>query len=147
MLFRRFSRIAFPLLALTAGALMLSNCRGHHCGMGGSPEKHAEQVTKRIAKELDLTPEQKTKLESIKTAILARKSEFSGVHTSLQDVFMTQLRSGVADEAKLNQGFEDQDAKIKELRSFLVAEFVAFHGMLNVEQREKLATKLQEHCR
>ncbi len=148
MLLRRISKIAFPLLAITAGALFLSGCHGHggFC-MRSSPEKRAEHITKRIGKELDLTDAQKAKLDKIKNDILARKGEFSAVHAGLQDVFMTQLRSETVDQGKLNQSFEEREAKMKELRGFLITEFAEFHAMLDASQREKLAGKLQEYCR
>jgi Spy/CpxP family protein refolding chaperone len=148
MLIRRITRIAFPLLAITAGALFLSACHGRHaCGWGGSPEKRAEHITKRISKELDLTAEQKTKLEKIKTDILARKSEFTNIHGGLKEMFLGQIRSPSVDKDKLNQGFEEREAKVKELRTFLISEFAEFHGMLDASQKEKLASKMQGYCR
>jgi periplasmic protein CpxP/Spy len=147
MLVRRFVRIAFPLLAITAGALFLSGCHGRHCGWNSSPEKKADHIVKRISKELDLTPDQKTKLDKIKVDVLARKADFQSVHAGLREVFLTQLRSPKLDEAKLNQGLEDREAKMKELRGFLVTELAEFHAILDSTQREKLASRIQGYCR
>jgi Spy/CpxP family protein refolding chaperone len=147
MLVRRFARIAFPLLALTAGAIFLAGCRGRHCGWRSSPEQKADHIVKRIAKELDLTPDQRTKLEKIKVDVLARKADFSAIHAGIRDEFFSQLRSPKVDEAKLNQSLEDREAKMKEMRSFMVSEFAQFHAMLDSTQREKLASKLQGYCR
>ena len=58
MLARRFFRFAFPLLAITAGAIFLSGCHRRHCGWNASPEEKANHITKKFAKELDLTAEQ-----------------------------------------------------------------------------------------
>ena len=148
MLLRKISSIAFPLLAFTAGALYLSGCHGHggFC-MRSSPEKRAEHITKRIAKELDLTDSQKSKLDKVKDDILARKGEFSSLHGGLKEVFLTQLRSGAVDQGTLNQGFEERETKMKELRGFLIVEFAEFHALLDAAQREKLATRLEEYCR
>jgi Spy/CpxP family protein refolding chaperone len=150
MLVRRMLRFAFPVLAITAGALFLSGCRGRHCGWHASPEEKADHITKRIAKELDLRPEQKTKLDKIKTDILARKADFQAVHAGFREIALGQIRSASVDQAKLNQNLEEREAKIKELRTFLVAEFAEFHAMLDPAQREKLASKLEKlerHCR
>jgi Spy/CpxP family protein refolding chaperone len=150
MLARRFLRIAFPVLAVTAGALFLAGCRGRHCGWSASPEEKADRITKRVAKELDLTAEQKTKLDKIKTDILARKAEFTAVHAGLRETLLGQIRAPSVDQARLNQGLEDREAKMKELRGFMVAEFAEFHAMLDSTQREKLASKLERldrHCR
>lgn len=147
MIVRRFFRYAFPVLAITAGALFLSGCHHGHCGWKASPEKKADHIAKKIAKELNLTAGQKTKLDKIKADILARKGEFTAVHAGLKDMLMGQIRSASVDTAMINQGLEDREAKIKELRGFMVAEFAEFHAMLDPAQREKLASKLERHCR
>ncbi len=152
MFIRRFSRIAFPLLAVTAGAMMLSSCQKHHCGWNhcgwnSSPEKRAEKITKHIAKELDLSTEQKAKLDKIKGEILAKKGEFSSLHFGLQQEFLSQLQSSAMDQDKLNRGFEERELKMKELRMFLIGELAQFHAMLDATQRAKLTSRLQEYCR
>ncbi|MDB5103524.1 MAG: hypothetical protein JWP91_1213 [Fibrobacteres bacterium] len=150
MLARRFFRFAFPVLAITAGALFLAGCRGRHCGWNSSPEAKADHIAKRVAKELNLTAEQKSKLDKIKADILSRKGDFQAVHAGLKETLLGQIRSPSVDQAKLNQGLEDREAKIKELRSFMVAEFAEFHAMLDSAQREKLAShleRMERHCR
>ena len=147
MLVSRMLRFAFPVLAITAGALFLSGCRGRHCGWNSSPEQKADRIVKKIAGELDLRPEQRTKLEKIKTDILARKADFSAVHAGFREVALGQIRADTVDQAKLNKGLEDREAKMKELRGFLVGEFAEFHDILDSAQREKLASKLERYCR
>jgi Spy/CpxP family protein refolding chaperone len=147
MVIKRIFRFAFPVLAVTAGALLLSGCRGRHCGWNSSPEQKADKIVKRIAKELDLRPEQKTKLDKIKTDILARKADFQAVHAGFRELALGQIRAATVDTAKLNQGLEEREAKIRDLRGFLVAEFTEFHDVLDSAQREKLASKLERHCR
>ena len=147
MLVRRMFRFAFPVLAITAGALFLAGCRGRHCGWNSSPEQKADRIVKKIASELDLRPEQKTKLDKIKADILARKADFSAVHAGFRELALGQIRAATVDQAKLNQGLEDREAKMKDLRGFLVGEFTEFHDMLDSTQREKLASKLERYCR
>jgi Spy/CpxP family protein refolding chaperone len=150
MFIRRFFRFAFPVVAITAGALFLAGCRGRHCGWNASPEEKADRITKRIAKELDLRPEQKTKLDKIKADILTRKADFQSIHAGLREMALGQIRAGSVDLGKVNQSLDEREAKIKELRTFMVAEFVEFHDMLDSTQREKLASKLEKlgrHCR
>ena len=147
MVIRRLFRFAFPVLAITAGAFFLSGCRGRHCDWHSSPEAKADRIVKHIARELDLRPEQKTKLDKIKVDILARKADFQAVHAGFRELAMGQIRAATVDQAKLNQGIEEREAKIKELRGFLVAEFTEFHDVLDPAQREKLASKLERYCR
>jgi hypothetical protein len=140
-------RIAFPVAAIAAGTLLFAGCRGHHCGWNASPEEKADRIAKRVAKELDLRPDQKAKLDKIKGDILARKDEFRAVHAGLRETLLGQIRATAVDQARLNRSLDEREAKFKELRGFLVAEFTEFHGMLDSAQREKLASKLERHCR
>lgn len=146
---RRFFRYAFPLAALAAGALALSGCN-HRCGMGKSPEKKADHIAKKLASELDLSAEQKLKLDKIKLDLLGRKGDFQSIHGGMKDLVLGQLRAGSVDTAAVNKGLEDREAKMREMRGFLVAEFSEFHAMLTPAQREKLAVhieKMGRHCR
>jgi uncharacterized membrane protein len=149
MLVRRIFRFAFPVLAITAGALFLTGCH-RRCGWNSSPEEKANYTAKKVAGELGLNAEQKIKLDKIKADLLARKADFQAVHGGFRDLLLGQIRSASVDTAKLNQGLEEREAKMKDLRGFLVAEFAEFHAMLNPDQREKLASKLERmgrHCR
>ena len=147
MIVRRFLRFAFPVLAITAGAVFLSGCHRGHCSRNSSPEDKADHIAKKIAKELDLTEAQKTQLDKIKADILARKGEFTAVHDGLKETLLGQIRSASVDQSLLNRSLEDREAKIRDLRGFMVAEFAEFHAMLDSAQREKLAAKLERHCR
>jgi periplasmic protein CpxP/Spy len=143
----RFMRFVIPMAAVTAGMLLFAGCHRDHCRRGGTPEEKAEKITKRIAKELKLTQDQKGKLEKIKGDILARKADFQAMHGGLRDLALGQIRSESVDQDALNRNLEDREAKMKELRSFMVAEFAEFHAMLDPAQREKLAGHLERHCR
>ena len=142
MFFRRFIRFAFPIAALAGTAFLLSGCH-RRCGWHHSPEKRADWVARKISSELDLDAAQKAKLDTIKAAILARRSDFRAVHAGMKDILLGQIRAGAVDTSKLAQAFEEKEAKMKELRGFLVAEFAEFHAMLTPAQREKLAAKLE----
>lgn len=136
-----------PLLAITAGALFLGGCRGGHCGWKSSPEDKANHIVKRISKELDLSAEQKTKLEKIKVEVLAKKEDFKSLHMGMRDMLLSQLRAPKIDEAMVNQSLDEREAKMKELRGFMVTEFAEFHAMLDSTQREKLASRIEGYCR
>jgi Spy/CpxP family protein refolding chaperone len=149
MMVRRFIRYAFPLAALAVGALALSGCN-RHCGWNASPEKKADHIAKKIASELDLSAEQKLKLDKIKLDLLGRKGEFQAVHAGMKDMLMGQLRGASVDTAVINKGLDEREGKMKEMRGFLVSEFAEFHAMLTPAQREKLAVRLEKmgrHCR
>lgn len=147
MVVRRFVKIAFPLVAFTAGALLMGGCRGKHCGWNSSTEEKANHIVKRISKELDLNVEQKSKLEKIKGDVLARKADFQSIHMGMRETLISQLRSTNVDEGKVNATLEEREIKMKEMRSFMVSEFAEFHAILDSAQREKLATRIEGYCR
>lgn len=150
MLVRRFSKIVFaPLFVLAAGALILGGCRhGGHCGWGSkSPEEKADRMVKKISKELDLNDQQKAGLEKIKGDFLARKADFEAVKAGFHEELAAQIRSGAIDKAKLNQSLSAREAKVQELRVFVVDEFAEFHALLDAGQREKLAKHVESQCR
>lgn len=148
MMTRRLFRFAPALLTVTAGALLLAGCYRGHCGHGGwraSPEEKAEKVAGHIAKELDLTADQKTRLDAIKNDILARKGDFRSLKEGFHEELLGQLRAGAVDANQVNQSLEQREAKAKELRAFLVAKFAEFHALLEPAQREKLAARIEKH--
>lgn len=145
MLTRRIFRFAPAVLAVAAGAILLAGCRGHHCRWNASPEEKADKVAKRITKALDLTAEQKGKLDAIKADILARKGDFSALHEGFHADILGQVRAGAVDEDQMNQSLEQREAKAKELRAFLVGKFAEFHAVLDAGQREKLAARIESH--
>ena len=140
---RRILKFALPIAALAAGALMLSGChRG--CGWKSSPEEKADYIAKKMASELNLNAEQKLKLDKIKSDLLARKADFTAIHAGFKDMLLGQFRAATLDTAKVNAGLDEREAKMKELRGFLVAELAEFHAMLDSTQREKLAARLDK---
>lgn len=145
MLTRRIFRFAPAILAVAAGTFLLAGCRGHHCGWNASPEEKADKVVKRVAKELDLTADQKSRLDGIKNDILARKGDFSALHEGFHADILGQIRAGTVDVDQMNQSLEQREAKAKELRAFLVGKLAEFHAVLDAGQREKLAAHIESH--
>jgi len=134
------------VLIIIASILFVFSCgrRYHHRGHWMSTEKKAEWFVNRISKELDLHENQKTKLEQIKDELLAKKLEFKGTKAEIQDEIMSQIRNDSVDQEQLNEFFEDNETKLKDMRSFLVAKFAEFHSILTPEQKDKLAEKLEK---
>jgi periplasmic protein CpxP/Spy len=146
---RRFFRFAVPVVALTGAAFLLSGCH-RRCGWQHSPQERADWAAKKIASELGLDAGQKAKLDTIKAALLAREADFKAVHAGLKEMLIGQIRAGSVDSAALDKGLEEREAKMKDLRGFVIAEFAEFHALLTPAQREKLAAKLEKmdhHCR
>lgn len=147
MIIRRLFRFTPAVLAVTAGALLLAGCHHRNCGWHASPEAKADKVAGRLAKALDLTDSQKAKLDAIKADILARRADFRALHEGFHGEVLAQIRAGTVDTAALNRGLEGREAKMRELRAFLVAKFAEFHAVLDPAQREKLASRIEKHRR
>jgi len=107
-----------------------------------SPEKKADWLVEIASKELDLSTDQKAKLNQIKDEVLAKMQTFRGLREGLREEVLSQVRKESVDQQKLNQLLGEKEAQIKEMRTFLVAKFAEFHGMLTPEQRLKLAEGL-----
>ena len=130
---------------LFLGTILFSNC--HHRPYGffhGSHQKKADWITKRIAKELKLNDQQKAKLDQIKNEVLAKHGDFKEIHNGMYEAFLTEVKSESANQDKLNQLFLDREAKMKEMRSFMIEKFAEFHEILTPGQRAKLAEKMEK---
>jgi uncharacterized membrane protein len=143
---RRFPRFAPALAVLAAGALLLGACRGRHCGWSATPEEKADRVVRHLAEELDLTGDQKARLEAIKSDVLARKADFRALHEGFRAGALAHLRGAALDTAALNRDLEGREAKLRELRGFLVGKLAEFHAVLEPAQREKLAARIESHA-
>jgi Spy/CpxP family protein refolding chaperone len=142
---RRLFRFTPAVLVVAAGALLMAGCRHHHCGWGGTPEQKADKVAGRLARELDLTEAQKSRLDAIKNDILARKADFTALKDGFHAEALAQVRAGSVDVDKLNADLAGREDKARELRAFLVAKFAEFHAILEPAQREKLAARMEKH--
>lgn len=145
MTIRRLFRFTPAVLAVAAGAFLMAGCRHGHCGFGATPEEKADKVAGRLAKELDLSESQKSRLHALKDDVLARKGDFKALKDGFHAEALAQIRAGSVDVDRLNADLSDREAKAKELRAFLVGKFAEFHAILEPEQREKLAARLEKH--
>lgn len=133
-------------IMLLTGGLIMSGCGSHHgkwrgCG---SHAKKAEWLVKKITKELKLDASQQTKLETIKTELLAKKEQFKPNHQALHDSLKTQILSDKIDESTLSATFDDMRSKHMEMKSVLISKFAEFHAILTPEQRQLLVKKLEK---
>ena len=137
------SRILIPITVLSiVGGLAVHGCRPHrHCG---TPEKNAERIVKKISSELDLDDQQKQKLDKIKDEMLAKRNEFKETRETVFNQILVQVESNKVDQEALKDMLESNEAKMKDMHSFLIEKFAEFHGILTPEQRTKLADKMKD---
>ena len=128
--------VASVLLAVAA--LSLIGCSRH-----GTPEERADRVMKRIAQQLDLNDEQRTKLEAVKLEVLAARSRLGSEQQKLFDEVIVQVQAGRLDQAKLIQLLERRQELQREAAPAVVAKVAEFHASLTAEQKTKAVEHLQ----
>ena len=102
---------------------------------------------KRLSKKLKLNDSQKQKLNQIKDEVLIKVQKVKGSHEEMFNTFLLQVQSESIDEQALNQLFEGKETEFKEMRTFLIAKFAEFHGILEPGQRAKLAELMNKFHR
>ncbi len=149
---RRFKKPFFWLIVLgivLGGGIFIFSLAPETCLSGAkygwprpSPEKKAEFVVAIISDKLDLTAEQKKKVNRIKSEILAKRKEFKGIRQEIISEVKSQIKRDKVDEAKLNQLFAGKEAHFKTMRQFLISKFSEFHSILTQAQKEKLLQEI-----
>jgi len=133
-------------LLLLVGIIFFTGCKryfchGRHCN---SPEKHGKKIVKKISKELDLSEGQISKLETIKDEVMAKKADFRGLKEGVFDEILWQTKSETVDKDRIDALFNKKEEEFKEMRNFMTTKYIEFHDMLNQDQREKLAAKMEK---
>ncbi len=98
---------------------------------------------KKLTRDLDLTDAQKTSLLQIAETVQSKISATDEPtrHARMQ-AFISEFRKDKMDEAVLNQGAAQLEAKHAEVRSAMKEAIRAVHAMLTPEQRAKVSEKL-----
>ncbi len=136
--------ILLPAFALILGTSLVSAQPGNdHHGMGMmDPQKMADRMTEKLAKELSLNADQKTKLHQI---FAEGMGQMKDMHPGeMHQEFMKQMRSGSVDTAALNKDFAARQAKMREMYSMHLKHFAELHAVLTPEQRTKLADFMEK---
>ena len=118
----------------------------HGCHPGGFDKFDLDAVTGRIASKLDLTEDQKTKLDTMAAEIMeeakARHADKAARLKELADV----VRRDSIDKAAVDETIDQKMADMREMVDFVAERLIAFHGELTPEQREKIATRIEERA-
>ena len=136
-------RVLPMMLALGVGTVLFAGCHGHG-RHGGDPHKKADKIVDKMKNKLELNQDQEVKARKIAHEVADRAAEFRAMRKEVRQEALLQLRAAAVDEGALNQNLENQEAKFKELRTFMIQKFAEFHAVLTPEQREKLAAYLEK---
>jgi len=131
-------------LVVLCGAICLIFAAIHHRHFSNG-EKRAAWITKKIAKKLDLSEDQKIKFNSIRDKIIEKTPEFHQMRKDVRREIIEQLRKDKAIPSEINAYFENKHDKLVQMRMFLVDQYSEFHNMLNPTQREKMAALIEKY--
>lgn len=138
--------------SLLAALALLGACARWHAMKGPYTEEgvnpdFVEHVVRQADRRLDLTPEQSRDLrgivEKIARAAYEQRQEKQALKTSLTE----QVRLSRLDPAVIDRLFSRKIDMLESLYKLGRDDLVAFHATLSEEQRNKLATAIEEHHR
>jgi hypothetical protein len=112
--------------------------------MCSTPEQRAEFAVNRISSSLDLTKEQVEKLNKIKDEILARIKSRPSDREAVHKELIGMVKSDKLDKNMVEDFINKREAKIKELKPFLIDKLVEFHYILTPEQRNRVVEKFDK---
>lgn len=98
----------------------------------------------KIAKELDLSEQQKAEVEKIRDEIKAKRDQNRESRKQDMTEMEQMFRGDTFDKNKALEFAKQQDAKRDEMRSFMIDEMAKFHSILTPDQRNKAADKMKE---
>lgn len=98
----------------------------------------------KIAKELDLTDQQKAEVEKIRDEIKAKREQNRESRKQDMTEMEQMFRGDTFDKTKALDFAKQREVNREEMRSFKVDQMAKFHSILTPEQRNKAADKMKE---
>ncbi|GBF51882.1 hypothetical protein LPTSP4_34200 [Leptospira ryugenii] len=138
----KFKKISLFALMTIVSLTVLANCRGHY-----SFEKRINWVADKLTSKLDLDDAQKTKLESIKTELIAKHKELDPQKENWVKEVVSQIRKDTIDTKVLDKLSTEQDKRHTEMRKFFQAKMIEFHAVLRPEQRQELGDLIEKFAK
>ena len=136
------------IIVITLSVLFLiggvAACKHGH-RPGGFDEFDLAAVTNRIASRLDLTESQQADLEQMAGEIAEKAKGMHADHASRRQEIADLIRQGTLDRDVVDGLIDDKMARVREMADFAAERLIDFHGTLTPEQREKIATHIENH--
>ncbi len=118
----------------------------HGCHPGGFDEFDLDAITGRIESRLDLTEDQKTKLDTVAAEIMEKAKEMHADRDARLKELADVVRQDSIDTAVVDGMIDQKMVQMREMVDFVVERLVALHGELTPEQRERIATHIEAHA-
>lgn len=125
---------------LVASMLFFTGCR-RDAGRHPDPEKIVAEISSR----LDLDEDQSARLKEM---VLDLEAEMVALHDTapdLRSLIPEMIRGERLDGVELQQLYTSKRESVDQLAEKVIASLVEFHTLLTPEQRETLATEMENH--
>ena len=135
--------IIATVAALVGLTGILAGC-GYHCSRNATPDRKAEYAVKMISRELNLNETQRARLGEIKTQVLAKFRDIKAEKAGMRDEVLAMVKSPALSRDQLGRIADKHEEGMRRLKPFIIDRIVEFHGMLNQEQKNKLAELMEK---
>lgn len=112
---------------------------------GGFDEFDLAAAVNRIASRLDLSETQKADLEQMAGEIAEKAKSMHADHAGRHQEIADLIRQDSVSRDVVDGLIDDKMARVREMADFAAERLIAFHGTLTPEQREKIATHIENH--
>ena len=119
--------------------IFLSGC------FANSPEERAGWITDRIAYKLDLTDEQKVKLDAVKDEIMKNRETMHQDRLQHLPQVKELVTADTLDTLAIKELIQAKVNRVKSLSDPVLEKLVAFHASLTPEQKQKIADFLEKN--
>ena len=100
-------------------------------------------IIDRIAETLDLSSDQKAKVEKIKDQIKEKMESKKSVRENKMEEFADEFRKDNIDRNKLLELGQKKEQEMKEMKEFMLDKIIEFHSILTPEQRNKAVDEMK----
>ena len=129
--------IAVPLVVVLGAGAAAAGFKQHY----GHPG--AQRMVQRISDRLDLTPEQQTKLDAVKDAMVEGRRAFREERAKTFDKIIAEVRKSEMDEGAVLALVQERTSRIDMIAPRVAGPVIEFHKSLDDEQREKIVNLLE----
>jgi Spy/CpxP family protein refolding chaperone len=129
--------IALPLvvvLGVGAAAAGYKHHGGHH-----SPER----MVQRISDRLELTDEQRQKLDAVKEALVSSRQEMRQERAETISRLIDEVKKPALDEEVMMELIDERKTRLEKILLRIIEPMIAFHSSLNEQQRQKIVNLLE----
>ena len=117
----------------------------HGCHPGGFDVFDLQAITNRVASRLDLTDSQKAEFEKMAGEVMEKAKTMHAQRDAFRQELAELVRQEDIDKAVVDEMVEQKMVKMREMADFVTERLITFHGTLTPEQREKIATRIEEN--